>query len=288
MIRKKKDNRDNFEPKVVEQIKKRAAYICSNPGCRLPTLIPEMSTETETKYIGKAAHITAAASYGPRYDPTLTEGERTSAKNGIHLCANCADLIDKNDGRDYPAHKLEEWKMIHDEWLRNQHNHNNAQRREINKYISPYFTRDIIYPFKPEERASGLIIVPTDNSSFPGRSINIKGRIDKTISGSTYWIAISPQASFDYWWPQGECILMKENFWTVEGARLGRVYPDGIADIGRKFEIGLYETLPEAHNLFQEAGGKDVPIQSLSTPVSSSLAERGAFLLWKISVTRIA
>lgn len=284
MTKRKEDNRDNFKAKTREKIARRAGYRCSNPACRRPTLIPEISNETETKYIGKAAHISSAASNGPRYG--LTKEQRISAENGIHLCGTCHDKIDANDGRDYPIHQLKEWKIIHDEWLRNLQADNNKERQENNKTTSPYFTKETIYHFAPEERSSGYIITPDDNSSIPARFIDVKGRIDKTVSGSTYWVAISPQASFDHWWPQGECILAQENFWMVENAILGRRYPEGHDDSGRRFEIGLYETLPNAHSLFQEAKAKDAPIPKSSSPFESPLVEKGAFLLWKISVTR--
>lgn len=58
---------------------------------------------------GVAAHITAAAPKGPRYDPALTKQQRASIENGIWLCSNCAGLID----RDIAGHSvdlLRQWK----------------------------------------------------------------------------------------------------------------------------------------------------------------------------------
>jgi hypothetical protein len=40
----------------------------------------------------------------------LTPEERSSAANGIWLCANCSRIIDANGGADYPATILREWK----------------------------------------------------------------------------------------------------------------------------------------------------------------------------------
>lgn len=59
--------------------------------------------------IGVAAHITAAAAGGPRYDPTLTEAERSHPDNGIWLCQNCAKLID-NDPQRFHVEQLHVWK----------------------------------------------------------------------------------------------------------------------------------------------------------------------------------
>jgi hypothetical protein len=48
---------------------------------------------------------------GPRYDPSQTEAVRHSAENGLWLCENCASLIDKDDGRAFPASELAAWKV---------------------------------------------------------------------------------------------------------------------------------------------------------------------------------
>ena len=59
--------------------------------------------------IGEAAHITAAAEGGPRYNPDLTPEERSSIENGIWLCRSCARLID-SDERVYSIELLRMWK----------------------------------------------------------------------------------------------------------------------------------------------------------------------------------
>ena len=46
--------------------------------------------------IGKAAHITAAAEGGPRYDSRMDSEMRSSVKNGLWLCSNCHDIVDRN------------------------------------------------------------------------------------------------------------------------------------------------------------------------------------------------
>ncbi len=59
--------------------------------------------------IGVAAHITAAAAGGPRFDPNLTPDQRRALANGIWLCQSCAKLIDCDDGRFTPI-LLQDWK----------------------------------------------------------------------------------------------------------------------------------------------------------------------------------
>jgi hypothetical protein len=110
--------RDEFPKGIIDSLAKRAFYTCSNPGCRCLTLSP--SEEDDEKYIsiGVAAHITAAAEGGPRYDASLSPEERYSIKNGIFLCSNCASMIDKNNGLDYSTELLKRWKEEHKKWAR--------------------------------------------------------------------------------------------------------------------------------------------------------------------------
>jgi hypothetical protein len=110
-------NRDDFDKKIVDAIGKRASFICSNPDCRSMTLCPSAEDESKFIYVGKAAHITAAAEGGPRYDSGLTPEQRKSTNNGIFLCSNCADMIDKNNGIDFSVDQLMLWKREHEEWV---------------------------------------------------------------------------------------------------------------------------------------------------------------------------
>jgi hypothetical protein len=95
----------------------RAALICSNPDCRKQTVAPSESDENKFVCIGKAAHITAAAEGGPRYELSMSSAERSSISNAIYLCSGCADLIDKNNGHDFPTATLRRWKEDHERWV---------------------------------------------------------------------------------------------------------------------------------------------------------------------------
>lgn len=109
--------RDDFDKSVIEALAKRSSYICSNPHCRNHTLAPSKEDPNKAIYIGKAAHITAASEGGPRFNPDISSDERKSIENGIFLCSNCADMIDKNNGADFPAEVLEKWKTDHEFWV---------------------------------------------------------------------------------------------------------------------------------------------------------------------------
>lgn len=100
-------NRDNFSQRTIRFLKESVAHRCSNPDCRVPT--SASTSDHRINNIGDAAHICAAASGGPRYDPSMTSDERSSIENGIWLCKNCARKID-NDPDKYSVSLLKEWK----------------------------------------------------------------------------------------------------------------------------------------------------------------------------------
>ena len=99
--------RDDFPASVLKLISAEVGHVCSNPGCGAPTSGPSASRGASN--IGTAAHITAAARLGPRYDGALTPQERKSAANAIWLCARCSRHID-NDVDTYTSSELHDWK----------------------------------------------------------------------------------------------------------------------------------------------------------------------------------
>ncbi|MFW6116710.1 MAG: hypothetical protein ACOC6F_03190 [bacterium] len=100
--------RDEFLNSVKRTLAERVGFRCSNPNCRKGTSGPR-SDPDESVNIGVAAHITAAAEGGPRYNPDLSSDERRSPENGIWLCQNCAKLVD-NDPERYTSELLYTWK----------------------------------------------------------------------------------------------------------------------------------------------------------------------------------
>ena len=103
-------NRDNFSESLKRRLAERVGYVCSNPMCGRATTGPH-SAPGKSIRIGRAAHISAAAAGGPRYNPAQTPEQRASIANGIWLCANCADLIDK-DAESFTQGLLNEWKSL--------------------------------------------------------------------------------------------------------------------------------------------------------------------------------
>ena len=100
--------RDEFPKQTQDFLAKRTGTRCSNPDCQKLTTGPR-SDSTKIINIGVAAHITAAAPNGPRFDPNLSSEERKSPDNGIWLCQNCAKLVD-NDPDHYSVKILQSWK----------------------------------------------------------------------------------------------------------------------------------------------------------------------------------
>ena len=116
-----KNKRENFNDKTRKILYQRAGGICSNPSCGKMTLDPSLKINKKSTNVGIAAHICAASKNGPRYNDCKTKEERISIENAIWLCASCANLIDKNNGCDYPTEILKVWEKKHEKniilWL---------------------------------------------------------------------------------------------------------------------------------------------------------------------------
>ena len=110
--------RDDFSRATKKAARMRAAFLCSNPSCRCLTVCPSGNETEKFIYTGDVAHITAASAGGPRYDPKLTEDQRSSIDNAIHLCATCARMIDNNAGLDFPVDTVRKWKVEHEQWVK--------------------------------------------------------------------------------------------------------------------------------------------------------------------------
>jgi hypothetical protein len=108
--------RDDFPASTKETLARRVGHRCSNPGCWQPTSGPQ-ENPAKSVNVGVAAHISAAASGGPRYDSALAPAERAAIENGIWLCQICAKLID-NDPVRYTVAILRDWKSFSEKQAR--------------------------------------------------------------------------------------------------------------------------------------------------------------------------
>jgi len=103
-------NRDDFSTSTKDTLARRVGHRCSNPGCCQPTSGPQ-ENRAKSVNVGVAAHISAAAEGGPRYDSSLTPALRAAIENGIWLCQICAKLVD-NDPARFTAAILLDWKSF--------------------------------------------------------------------------------------------------------------------------------------------------------------------------------
>lgn len=105
-------SRDNFSKATKQTLAIRAAHFCSNPHCLKLTAGPH-SDDTKSLATGHAAHIRAASPKGPRYDPSQTPAQRKAISNGLWLCRECGDIVDKDDAPHSPT-LLRQWKSDHE------------------------------------------------------------------------------------------------------------------------------------------------------------------------------
>lgn len=100
--------RSTFGEATKRTLADRAARRCANPSCGASTSGPQ-TDPAKTLNVGVAAHISAASPGGPRYDPALTDEQRSAPENGLWLCQTCAKLVD-NDAARYTSDVLRNWK----------------------------------------------------------------------------------------------------------------------------------------------------------------------------------
>jgi hypothetical protein len=110
------DERDDFSDKTKDLLAKRAGYLCSYPGCRRMTIAGSEDRKSRLTMTGVAAHITAAAGKGPRYDELMSPEERASETNGIWACQIHGKFIDDNPSR-CTVEELRRWKAQHEKWV---------------------------------------------------------------------------------------------------------------------------------------------------------------------------
>ena len=107
----------NFSKTTITLLAQRAAYLCSNPDCKILTIAPNTDGE-KIILIGQAAHVYGARKGSKRYNIQMTDDERSNISNGIWLCNNCHKLIDSDDKK-YTAEKLFQWKNDHEKFVSN-------------------------------------------------------------------------------------------------------------------------------------------------------------------------
>ena len=102
---------NDFSEETKRTVAGRVGYRCSIPGCGRVTIGPDSLPESVAN-TGRASHIFSASEGGPRGTGGLTSEQLRSVNNAIWLCADHADLVDKNRGERYPAALLLSYKGL--------------------------------------------------------------------------------------------------------------------------------------------------------------------------------
>jgi hypothetical protein len=157
-------SRDNFSEYTKRTLALRAAHFCSNPHCLKLTAGPH-SDESKSLTTGHAAHIHAAAPNGPRYDLNQTPGQRKAISNGIWLCRECGDIVDKDDSP-HPASLLRQWKSDHETLIAEVRTKGYAKSLVLlqSKHLEPAIAKRIIASL--EDRRA---LWQTFDAEFPDR-----------------------------------------------------------------------------------------------------------------------
>ena len=105
----------DFNKSTIDTIARRAAFLCSNPDCRIHTVGPNTAVEKST-LIGEAAHIFGARPKSKRFLDSMNDAARADITNAIWLCRNCHKLID-TDAFKYTSELLFAWRESHDQYV---------------------------------------------------------------------------------------------------------------------------------------------------------------------------
>jgi len=127
--------RDDFPARLAPILAARVGNICSNPDC-LDVTSYAHTEDDKVVNLGVAAHITAAAPGGPRYDSSLSPEQRKLAQNAIWLCQTCAKLID-NDELRYTVEILKSWKAKAEKDQRRSFRKRHSSKEVISAIIEP-------------------------------------------------------------------------------------------------------------------------------------------------------
>jgi hypothetical protein len=102
----------DFSKATVDNLMKRAGQICSNPACRRSTSMGHTDKD-KSVIVGQACHIYGEAPGSKRYNPVMSDEQRSDSDNAIWLCGLCHKMIDSDENK-YPIGLLIKWKDEHE------------------------------------------------------------------------------------------------------------------------------------------------------------------------------
>lgn len=92
-------------PRTIKILFAKAHNQCALPNCTVQLVVDET-------VVGHVGHIRARRKGGPRYDPALTEAERSAPANLLLLCPTCHTIVDKT--KTYSVDQLTRIKQAHE------------------------------------------------------------------------------------------------------------------------------------------------------------------------------
>lgn len=139
------NRRANFRETTKRIIALRSGYRCAHPECDGRTTVGPGRKSDSYENTGKASHIFAASKRGPRGRGNLSTEELRGVSNGLWLCSEHADQVDKNNGKDYPPDVLLGWKAVHEFRIAREHGamlHPFGWIESLHIVDAPVFKRD--------------------------------------------------------------------------------------------------------------------------------------------------
>lgn len=166
----------DFLKPTIDTLAKRAGLICSKPDCKAITGGPH-SDPSKARNIGEAAHIYGARPGSARYNPDLTDEQRSNISNGIWLCRTHAREID-GDEHKYPVELLHQWKQEHEQWIERDKPERFPAAREIS--VKGGGVGSVI-----DHRGEGTSLEIIQDAAAPAERITVEGSgIGEIISHS--------------------------------------------------------------------------------------------------------
>lgn len=214
--------RDDFARKTRETLAKRVGMLCSNPDCQKPTAGPR-ADPAKALNVGVAAHITAASSYGPRYNAALSKSDRSAIQNGIWLCRNCATLVESDEHR-YTVELLNQWKSV-------------AELTALSSVETNVSSRSPSRSPSVVSNATGPIIVHTGSGNIVLGEQSKKVRRTIFTPGPQH---IAPETARQL---SGLVDEIVERL-TVSGGDVGKAYARVWGSFNAHFQIQTYRELP--------------------------------------------
>ena len=176
-----KKNRDDFSAATKRDLQKRVNNICSNPNCRKQTIQPQLTNNNKSTNTGRAAHICAAASGGPRFDPNMSEAQRKSIDNAIWLCGPCSEIIDR-EKEAYTVNLLIEWKTNAESHARISANQRVYNQIELNSYAQQHILNYLKNPQSLITSSHNPFILSNLATSITEALLQIDDRVQINIS----------------------------------------------------------------------------------------------------------